>query len=50
MTVIEKIAVVQCYIAHKKNVEVKIKIPRNMHELALLEEAYSVAINHINIL
>lgn len=50
MSILQKIAILQCYIGHMKNVEVKIKVPRNMHELTLLEKAYSVAINHIIIL
>ena len=50
MSILQKIEIVQRYIAHMKNVEVKIKVPRNMHELALLEKAYLVAANHIIIL
>lgn len=43
----EKIAVVQCYIHHKKNIEVKINYPQNIRQLALLDKAYLIAVKHL---
>lgn len=42
----EKIALVQCYIHHKKNVEINIQPPSNLRQLKLLDIAYKEAKNY----
>jgi hypothetical protein len=39
----EIIAVIQCYIHHKKNVEVVINLPRNIGEIRKMQEMYKIA-------
>ena len=46
--ILEKIALVQCYIHHKKNIEVNINPPSNINDVFLLEKAYSVAQNYFS--
>lgn len=43
ISIIEKIALVQCYIHHKKNVEVVINPPTTLREIHLLNSAYKTA-------
>lgn len=43
----EMIAVVQMYIHHRKDVEVKIKL-RDLRDVALLTEAYQIASEWLN--
>jgi len=37
------IATIQCYIHHKKNVEVVINLPRNIGEIRKMQEMYLIA-------
>ena len=39
----QMIAVIQCYIHHKKNVEVVINLPRNIGEIRKMQEMYKTA-------
>jgi len=41
--ILEKIALVQCYMHHKKDVEVDIQPPSNLRQMLLLNNAYKVA-------
>lgn len=41
------IALVQCYIHHKKGVEVDIVPPRNGREYVLLRKAYDIAVKFL---
>jgi hypothetical protein len=43
MTYGEIIATIQCYIHHKKNVQVVINLPRNIGEIKKMQEMYKVA-------
>ena len=43
-----QIALVQCYIHHVKGEEVNISPPTNIRHLALLNQAYNVALNYFN--
>lgn len=47
-TTLQKIALVQCYIHHTKDIEVNIKQPITMHEKALFNNAYITALNYFN--
>ncbi len=46
MGITNKIALVQCYIHHKNNIEVKIAPPKSLREIMLLEKAYAVAVEY----
>lgn len=43
---LEKVALVQCYIHYKKDIEVKIKTPITRQQHHLLDLAYSSAIKY----
>lgn len=46
MGIIDKIALVQCYIHHLKGVEVSINPPTSIRQILLLEDAYNTALNY----
>jgi hypothetical protein len=43
----ERIAVVQCYIKHMKDIDINIRYPHTLRDKTLLNKAYEVAINHL---
>lgn len=43
------ISIVECYIHIRKNKEVRLKYPKDIHELSLLIKAYDYAINWMKI-
>jgi hypothetical protein len=43
MTYGQMISVIQCYIHHKKNIEVKINLPRNIGEIKIMQTMYEIA-------
>jgi len=43
MTYGQQIAVIQCYIHHKKNIEVVINLPRNRGEIRKMQQMYLIA-------
>ena len=43
MTYAEIISKIQCYIHHKKNIEVSINLPRNIGEIKKMQQMYVVA-------
>ncbi len=48
MTYGEIIATIQCYIHHKKNVQVVINLPRNIGEIRKMQEMYKIASAYLN--
>jgi hypothetical protein len=44
----QMIAVIQCYIHHRKNVEVQINMPRNIGEIKKMNEMYLIASAYLN--
>lgn len=46
--ILEKIALVQCYIHHVKGVEVNITPPTNLNQINKLNKAYKVAKEYFN--
>jgi len=48
MTYGQMIAAIQCYIHHKKNVEVSINLPRNIGEIHKMQQMYSIAAAYLN--
>jgi len=44
------IAIVQCYIHHKKNVEVDIALPSNTREVLLLQAMFTVANKYVKVI
>jgi hypothetical protein len=49
MTYQQMIAVIQCYIHHRKNIEVKINLPRNIGEIKKMQEMYLIAANYLQV-
>ena len=49
MNYLHKIAVIQCYIHHVKNVQVNINAPRNIGEIKKMEAMYLVASNYLRV-
>jgi hypothetical protein len=43
------IATIQCYIHHVKNVEVQIKLPRNIGEIKKMQSMYKVAEQYLRL-
>jgi len=43
MNQLQMISVIQCYIHHVKNIQVKINPPRNIQEVFLMQQMYSIA-------
>ena len=43
MTYGQIIAVIQCYIHHRKGIEVGINLPRNIGEIKKMQEMYMIA-------
>ena len=48
MTYGQMIATIQCYIHHKKNVEVQINLPRNVGEIKKMQQMYLIASAYLN--
>jgi hypothetical protein len=48
MTYQQMIAVIQCYIHHRKNVEVQINLPRNIGEIKKMQQMYLIASAYLN--
>ncbi len=46
MSIEQMIATVECYIHHKKNVQVRIRKPQNPHHYFLLSKAYENCIEY----
>ena len=49
MTYQQMIAVIQCYIHHRKNVEVQINLPRNIGEIKKMQLMYKVAEQYLRV-
>jgi len=45
---LQKIALVQCYIGHKKNIDIDIKPPINLGQHIKLDKAYAIALSFFN--
>jgi len=41
------IATIQCYIHHKKNIEVVINLPRNIGEINKMQKMYLIASDYL---
>lgn len=48
MTYAQIIATIQCYIHHKKGVEVQINLPRNIGEIKKMQKMYLIAAAYLN--
>ena len=47
MTYGEMIATIQCYIHHKKGIEIGINLPRNIGEIKLMQQMYLIASTYL---
>jgi len=48
MTYGQMIAAIQCYIHHKKNVEVNIALPTNIGQIKKMQQMYLIANEYLN--
>lgn len=48
MTYGQMIATIQCYIHHKKSIEVVINLPRNIGEIKKMQQMYLIASAYLN--
>lgn len=46
---LNKIALVQCYLKHKTDLDVDIRPPENLRQSLLLDTAYNVALKFFNL-
>ena len=44
----QMIATIQCYLHHVKNVEIMIKLPRNIGEIKKMQQMYLIASAYLN--